>query len=63
MKNQIMRTVGIFVPLAVAGIGMAVSAKLLADALEQIIFVAVGSAIFGAALCFFLIRILSIEEK
>ena len=63
MKNQITRTVGIFVPLAVAGIGMAVSAKLLADPLEQLIFVAVGSAIFGAALCFFLIRILSIEEK
>jgi hypothetical protein len=42
---------------------MAVSAKLVADALEQIIFVAVGSALFGAALTFFLIRIFSIEQK
>ena len=63
MKPLIVRTVVIFVALAFAGIGIAVSAKLAADALEQIILVAVGSALFGASLTFFLIRILSIEEK
>jgi hypothetical protein len=42
---------------------MAVGAKLVADALEQITLVAVGSALFGAALTFLLIRIFSIEEK
>jgi len=62
-KNRIVRTVVIFIVLAFAGIGMALSAKLVADALEQVILVSVGSALFGAALTFFLIRILSIEEK
>jgi hypothetical protein len=62
-KSMIVRTVVIFAALAFAGIGMAVSAKLVADALEQIILVAVGSALLGAALTFFLIRILSLEEK
>jgi hypothetical protein len=62
-KNLIVRTVVIFLALAFAGIGMALSAKLVTDALEQIILVAVGSALFGAALTVFLIRILSIEGK
>ena len=62
-KRLIVQTVILFVLLAFAGIGMALSAKLVTDAVEQIILVAVGSALFGAALTFFLIRILSIEEK
>jgi hypothetical protein len=62
-ENQIVRTVVLFVALAFAGIGMALSAKLVTDALEQMVLVAVGSSLFGAALTFFLIRILSIEEK
>ena len=62
-KSLIVRTVVIFIALAFAGIGMALSAKLVADVLEQITLVAVGSALFGAALTFFLLRILSIEEK
>jgi hypothetical protein len=62
-KHLIVRTVVIFIVLAFAGIAMAMSAKLVADALEQSILVAVGSALFGAALTFFLIRILSIEDK
>ncbi len=61
-KNLIVRTVIIFVALAFAGIGLALGAKLVADALEQMVLVAVGSALFGVALTFFLIRILSIEE-
>lgn len=62
-KRLIVQTVVIFIPLAFAGIGMALSAKLVADALEQMILVAVGSALFGASLTFFLVRILSIEGK
>ena len=62
-KNQIIRTVVIFLALTFAGIGMALSAKLVTDPLEQIILVAVGSALFGASLTFFLVRILSIEEN
>ena len=62
-ENQIVRTVILFIALAFAGIGMALSAKLVTDALEQMVLVAVGSALFGAALTFFLIQIVSIEEK
>ena len=62
-KTLIVRTVIIFIALAFAGIGMALSAKLVADALEQLILVAVGSALFGASLTFFLVRILSIEGQ
>ena len=62
-QNQITRTVVIFLVLTFGGIGMVLSAKLVTDALEQIILVAVGSALFGAALTFFLVRILSIEEN
>ena len=62
-KNQIIRTVVIFLALTFAGIGMALSAKLVTDPLEQIILVAVGSALFGASLTFSLVRILSIEEN
>ena len=62
-KSLIVRTIVIFLALAFAGIGMALSAKLVADALEQIVLVAVGSAVFGAALTFFLIRILSMEGQ
>ena len=62
-KRLIVQTVVIFIALAFAGIGMALSAKLVPDALEQMILVAVGSALFGASLTFFLVRILSIEEK
>lgn len=62
-KRLIVQTVIIFIALAFAGIGMALGAKLVADALEQMILVGVGSALFGASLTFFLVRILSIEEK
>jgi hypothetical protein len=62
-KNQIIRTVIIFLALTFGGIGMTLSAKLATDAIEQIILVGVGSALFGASLTFFLIRILSIEER
>ena len=62
-KSLITRTVAIFVALTIAGIGVAVSAKFAFDAVEQIILVAVGSAIFGAALTFFLVRFLALVEK
>lgn len=62
-KRLIVQTVLIFIALAFAGIGMALSAKLVADALEQMILVAVGSALFGASLTFFLVRILSLQER
>ena len=62
-KNSITRTVVVFVALAVAGIAVALSARFVMSALEQSIIVGIGSALFGASLTFFLIRILSITEK
>ena len=62
-KNLITRTAVIFAALAVAGIGMALSARNLADAFDQSILIAVGVALFGASLAFFLVRVFSLLEK
>jgi hypothetical protein len=62
-KNLITRTIIIFVALTAAGISVAVSARLVTNALEQTIMVAVGSTIFGAALTFFLVRLFTLVEK
>ena len=62
-KTLITRTSVTFVILAIAGILMAVGAKTLPDTVDQTILIAVGSALFGAALSFFLVRIFSIGEK
>ncbi len=56
-KQLISRITIIFVTLTVAGISVAVSALVVPNALAQTIMVAIGSAIFGAGLVFFLIRI------
>ncbi len=57
------RTSVTFVMLAIAGIFMAVGAKALTNTVDQMILIAVGSALFGAALTFFLVRIFSLAEK
>ena len=62
-KSLLTRTVIIFVALATAGIILAVSSQFVMTALEQTIFVGLGSAMFGASLCFFLIRLFSLVEK
>ena len=62
-KNLIARTILTFVALAVSGIFMTVGAKTLTDAVDQSILISVGSALFGAALAFFLVRIFSIMDK
>jgi len=62
-KNLVTRTVVTFAVLAIAGIGVAVSAKFVMDALEQIIMVTIGGAILGASLTFFLIRLFALVEK
>ena len=62
-KTLITRTVVTFAALALAGIGMAVGARRLADSFDQTVLVAVGSAMFGAALDFLLVRMFSLLEK
>lgn len=62
-KTLIIRTVLIFAALAIAGVSLAVGSKFLASPSEQTILIGIGSAMFGAALTFFLIRLLSLTEK
>jgi len=62
-KNLITRTVVIFAALAIAGLSLAIGSKFLVNTSEQTILVGMGSAMFGAALTFFLIRVLSITGK
>ncbi len=62
-KQLITRTTVIFTGLTVAGISVAVNAQVVPDAFAQTIMVAIGSAIFGAGLVFFLIRISTLSEK
>ena len=62
-KTLIARTVVTFVGLAIGGILMVLSAKTMTNAVDQSILIAIGSALFGAALAFFLVRIFSIVEK
>ncbi|HEX2991535.1 MAG TPA: hypothetical protein VHO49_12715 [Anaerolineales bacterium] len=62
-KSLITRTAVIFAALVIAGIAMVVSAQSVADGLQQTILVAIGSALFGSALTFFLVRLFSIVEK
>jgi hypothetical protein len=62
-QSLITRTVVMFAALAIAGIIVAFSARSVADTLDQTIMVAIGSAMFGASLTFFLVRLFSLVEK
>ena len=62
-KDLITRTTLTFVSLALVGIFMAVGAKTMTEGVDQSILISVGSALFGAALTFFLVRVFSIVEK
>ena len=62
-KNLIHRTLILFVALTIAGISVAASSRLVTNPVEQATMIAVGSAIFGAALTFFLMRLFTLVEK
>lgn len=62
-KQLINRSIGIFAGLAIAGIAVAVIAQVVPDAFSQTVMVSIGSAIFGAGLTFFLIRITTLMDK
>lgn len=61
--KQLTRTIATFVALSIAGICVTLSAQFVLDALAQTVIVAIGSAIFGAGLTFFLMRIFMLVEK
>lgn len=62
-KSLIIRTLSVFVALATAGVAVAVSSQVVQTESQQAVMIAIGSAMFGAALCFFLVRMFSIVEK
>jgi len=62
-KQIIIRTALTFAALTIAGITVAASARIISDALAQTVMVAIGSAMFGAGLTFFLVRIFALIEK
>lgn len=62
--NQfVTRTTVIFVSMALAGIAVAVSAQVVPGAFAQTLMVALGSAVFGSGLTFFLLRFVTRFEK
>jgi hypothetical protein len=63
IKNQVTRTIVVFAVLAIAGVGVAVGGRSMADAFDRSIMIAIGSAMFGAALAFFLVRMFWLIEK
>ena len=62
-KQPITRTAVTFVASTIAGISVAVSAQVIPNAFAQTVMVSIGSAIFGAGLAFFLVRIFALNEK
>lgn len=63
MKSLLTRTVIVFATLAAAGLIIAGSAQVVPEGFGQTFLVALGSALFGAALSFFLVRLFSLVEK
>jgi hypothetical protein len=62
--NQLItRTSIIFASLVVAGMAVAVSSQLVQDAFAQSLMIAIGSAVFGSGLTFFLVRMSMLLEK
>lgn len=59
----LIRTVVTFAALATAGIGVAVGARNLVNPFDQNVLIAVGAAMFGAVLAFFLVRVFALLEK
>jgi len=62
-KQFVIRTTTLFAGLALAGIIVAVSAQIVPDTFAQTLMVAIGSAIFGSGLTFFLICMSNLENK
>ena len=62
-KQFVTRTTVIFAGLALAGIAVAFSAQIVPDTFAQTLMVAIGSAVFGSGLTFFLLRFAMRFEK
>lgn len=62
-QKSFTQAVVLFASLALAGIGIAVGAQFVLDDFAQMVMVAIGSAVFGAGLTFFLIKMSELFDK
>ena len=62
-QKRFTQAVALFASLAVAGIGIAVGAQFVPSDFAQTVMVAIGSAVFGSGLTFFLIRMSELFDK
>ena len=62
-KQSVTCTTTIFASLALAGIAVAASAQIVPNHFAQTLMLAIGSAIFGSGLTFFLVRMSTLENK
>ena len=61
-KQNVTRTAAIFAGLTIAGVVVAVASQVVPNDFGQNLMIAFGSAIFGSALTFFLIRMSKLEK-
>jgi hypothetical protein len=61
-QSLLARTIITFTVLTVAGVGVVTGAQWVSQPYVQSMLIAIGSAIFGAGLTFFLIRMFSLGE-
>lgn len=61
-KQIVTRTTAIFSGLTIAGVVVAVTSQIVPNDFAQTLMIAFGSAIFGSALTFFLIRMSNLEK-
>ena len=62
-KQFVTRTTTLFAGLALAGIIVSVSSQIVQNTFAQTLMIAIGSAIFGSGLTFFLIRMSTLKNK
>ena len=53
----------IFALLVIAGVSLAVSARLLSDLLDQIVLIGIGSALVSGALAFYLNQMFHLDRE
>jgi hypothetical protein len=62
-KKQVFKTTVTFVMLLIAGVGLAVSARVMQQPLEQMVLVGIGSALVGGALAFYLNQMFNLDRE
>jgi len=61
-KQNVTQTTTIFAGLTIAGVVVAVTSQVVPNDFAQTLMITFGSAIFGSALTFFLIRMSNLEK-